>query len=723
MKSFKDFTSHYHKQLKESSFFKRVLAFYIIVSSLMFFLFSILNTSSINKSYFKNIISLHTTALSQASSVTTNILGNIYAYSYKIFTDDATLLGLMTADSFDSNLSFQSSQLLSDLSNYNNLISSCYIINRKADFVCSTNNPISTINSFYDKDIMKRLKDRNSNQFFIPRSVDDKLYISLIFVLSRDSAFVVNIDQIGYSSMVNNGHDSDFRTIILNNSNEVISDSESKLYADNLTKNSLITSIETKTANNGNLVHNIQGDRYYITYIKNDFYGFSYLTMTRKYFLYLNNPLLIMALSLSLLFILITLLLSIILSWLTYNPVHKLVKQATNYDKSNAAKYLKRIIEGHSTNLPIQGNNVPHINLPGPCYQTVIISFDDMIKINQNNDDINLLKYSINNIGNELLEKDYAFESIDYAPNRIIYIISIDPSFDNNLEHLFHELQMRMANYFQVTISVSFGSIVEKPEDIHLSYRLAANAIQYKLVMGNQSLIHYEELTFEATDKQYYPYEAEKEILHAIKTGQEAEAHQGVESFINTLAKYHYNQIILYVLQLNALLERHEYALKMTTFTNEKLDMLAFESLTLDEIRSILKNRIHVIIRISMEEKQNSKNKASLVERIHEFIDENIFNTNLSAELVAQEVNLSVNYLRNIYKQNTGESITNYITAKRVEYICSLLVDTDMPIQEISDKLGFNTKNYFFTFFKKHTGTTPNQYRKEHSRLHTLSGK
>ena len=34
-----------------------------------------------------------------------------------------------------------------------------------------------------------------------------------------------------------------------------------------------------------------------------------------------------------------------------------------------------------------------------------------------------------------------------------------------------------------------------------------------------------------------------------------------------------------------------------------------------------------------------------------------------------------------------------------------------MTIQQVSDTLGFTTRNYFFTFFKKHTGMTPKQYR------------
>ena len=66
-----------------------------------------------------------------------------------------------------------------------------------------------------------------------------------------------------------------------------------------------------------------------------------------------------------------------------------------------------------------------------------------------------------------------------------------------------------------------------------------------------------------------------------------------------------------------------------------------------------------------------------------------------------------------IQHQNTGDSLSNYIIQKKLELICHLLADTNTSLQDISDQLGFSTKNYFFTFFKKHMGTTPNEYRKE----------
>lgn len=81
---------------------------------------------------------------------------------------------------------------------------------------------------------------------------------------------------------------------------------------------------------------------------------------------------------------------------------------------------------------------------------------------------------------------------------------------------------------------------------------------------------------------------------------------------------------------------------------------------------------------------------------------------------LADKVDLSVNYLRNIYKESTGESLSAHISQAKLDLICEMLQTSDLSIQEISEKLQFTTHNYFFTFFKKHMGVTPKQYRLAH---------
>ena len=54
----------------------------------------------------------------------------------------------------------------------------------------------------------------------------------------------------------------------------------------------------------------------------------------------------------------------------------------------------------------------------------------------------------------------------------------------------------------------------------------------------------------------------------------------------------------------------------------------------------------------------------------------------------------------------------SYITNKKMERAELLLITTDIPVKQIAHDLGYNDLSYFIRIFKKHTGITPQQYRK-----------
>jgi AraC-like DNA-binding protein len=79
---------------------------------------------------------------------------------------------------------------------------------------------------------------------------------------------------------------------------------------------------------------------------------------------------------------------------------------------------------------------------------------------------------------------------------------------------------------------------------------------------------------------------------------------------------------------------------------------------------------------------------------------------------IAASVNLHPGYFHRIFKSNTGQTIVEYLTALRVGKAKMLLAYTDIPVIEISDSIGINSREYFSAIFKKYTGQTPIAYRK-----------
>lgn len=68
-------------------------------------------------------------------------------------------------------------------------------------------------------------------------------------------------------------------------------------------------------------------------------------------------------------------------------------------------------------------------------------------------------------------------------------------------------------------------------------------------------------------------------------------------------------------------------------------------------------------------------------------------------------------HLQRTFKHVTGETPHVYIRKKRLQKARALLVQTDAPISQIGNILGFPNTSYFTTVFKKETSSTPNQFR------------
>ena len=85
---------------------------------------------------------------------------------------------------------------------------------------------------------------------------------------------------------------------------------------------------------------------------------------------------------------------------------------------------------------------------------------------------------------------------------------------------------------------------------------------------------------------------------------------------------------------------------------------------------------------------------------------------NLTIEECAAFCNLSKPHFSRVFKTVTGSSPVQFFLKLRIARAQELLDYTDRTMQEIAEASGFPDQNYFTRTFKKHTGMTPSQYRK-----------
>lgn len=84
----------------------------------------------------------------------------------------------------------------------------------------------------------------------------------------------------------------------------------------------------------------------------------------------------------------------------------------------------------------------------------------------------------------------------------------------------------------------------------------------------------------------------------------------------------------------------------------------------------------------------------------------------ISLERLAKGLKMQEKLLSQVINQSSGSNFNDFINSFRIEYAIEMMKNSDMKILEIAYEAGFNSKTTFNTSFKKITGLTPSEYKK-----------
>jgi AraC family transcriptional regulator len=93
-----------------------------------------------------------------------------------------------------------------------------------------------------------------------------------------------------------------------------------------------------------------------------------------------------------------------------------------------------------------------------------------------------------------------------------------------------------------------------------------------------------------------------------------------------------------------------------------------------------------------------------------EYIDENLCN-HLTLAAMANAVALSPGHFAHAFREATGVAPHRYVLERRVERAKALLLQSDLPITEIAERIGCSSHSHFSVLFHRVTGVTPRQFR------------
>ena len=264
-------------------------------------------------------------------------------------------------------------------------------------------------------------------------------------------------------------------------------------------------------------------------------------------------------------------------------------------------------------------------------------------------------------------------------------------------------------------MSIALGGIGGALTELADSYRQAREAMLFRLSVKNRVVLNFEELGTLSIPETNGSQSIDRLLLH-VKLLEEEQARRHVREFIEKTASEgtHPHWVKLSLLELAIALLRGLEEAKVgidAVLRNKELDPYAnvYRLETASELRQWLEGFVTQCIR-EMERSKTNKG-ASHVEKVKQYIESRIADSQLSLSDVAANLFLSPNYLRQLFRQETGESFVEYVTRVRMEKAATLLQDPILKIHDVAEKTGFMEQRYFSSCFKKFYQMTPTEYR------------
>lgn len=103
--------------------------------------------------------------------------------------------------------------------------------------------------------------------------------------------------------------------------------------------------------------------------------------------------------------------------------------------------------------------------------------------------------------------------------------------------------------------------------------------------------------------------------------------------------------------------------------------------------------------------------ESSAVYLIKSYIQRHYGNPLLSTKEISEYASLSASYACTVFKNETGQTLNQYLTEYRLNKARELLNDPRNTVSVVSAMVGYSDSNYFSKAFKKYTGIAPSAYR------------
>lgn len=355
------------------------------------------------------------------------------------------------------------------------------------------------------------------------------------------------------------------------------------------------------------------------------------------------------------------------------------------------------------------------LNLDAPYY--VVGTFcADMINRETEGTNIQILNLTLRDMAKEYLEEHFKFYSLIFL-NEIIFVFML-PAKDEINKLLYHLEQIckMVSRMLKISMTAAVGQICDSIDLLSRSYEEARNAMEYRSILADSQVLYICDIEPNPKDSVDFMEYDFQNLVRAIKFGDRKEVDKAISRFMENLKSvpvtaYQY-QLICMELSTELMKIGRSYKLhtKEIFGSGEYISWQElYKHITIEELESWL-GQICRNLRHTLQHKR-SDSTMKFTEHAKAYIDAHYQESDLSAETLCHELNVSAAYFSTIFKKEVGLSFVAYLTKVRLDRAVELLCTTEDKTYIIAEAVGYTEPNYFSYVFKKKYGISPSKYR------------
>lgn len=272
-----------------------------------------------------------------------------------------------------------------------------------------------------------------------------------------------------------------------------------------------------------------------------------------------------------------------------------------------------------------------------------------------------------------------------------------------------------MEKIYGLTVTGGIGTVCNSPLELRYARKEAQTALSYRLSTGSGQAIYLGDVEPEKNSFLQFQGSDERELVEAIKLGNEQEIHDKINGIFARLQEHMLTteQLEVYFVEVKVAL------LKLLQYYDMKPEQLFHEKDAfhiIDVMQSIQDGKLWMLSKsLEMSQlirKSRVSSRSVITTKAKDYVNQNYSNDQLTVEMISQILHVSPSYFSSLFKKEMGVSFIAYLTNVRMEKAVELLDTTDDKSYMIAEKVGYTDPNYFSYVFKKHYGVSPQRYRK-----------